>query len=587
MDKVAEEKLFNYTIAIQQDYIQNKPMAHIVNSILEAIIDVTGSNYGFIVRVTDNHFIPIATSGINCVKKSINTTSTLSENFKLFIEQFKGIKDSYEIKYIPISNGEIIGLISFNKINKFIDFKHVFDPLLFICKSIIKREEFNHVIELEKGSLLFYIGRKLKTPITNIFGSLILLKKATCDDIKKEYLQLIEQSNNELVSIVNNTIDYSRLLMDTIKLEYSKLNIEECIDDAIKIVQYTLDQKNIKISYGIKSGVPNVINLDIIRFKQVLINSLMSIIRTSKTGNDIDILIEKKNSTQLCIIIKTKSRDINEIRNQLSIKLNSSNNLNKDLDLSMQIAKKIMYLFKGSIKVSYKESAILSICFNVELSDSIEKFKECIRGKHCIIISDNINQRIAFHKHLKNLDVNSLIFANYEEAEYFIESDVITLILTNLPVPEHFKHKLRIIINIEGWRIDNIVKNINKKLYIDKLSIKILLVENNQNNQHVITDFLDILNWKNYKCVDDNKEALSMLEKEFFDIVLIDIDINDIPILFKIHENKKNNRPYTIALTTYIENIEYYKKYIQGSIIKPITNTRMIEDPLQKAMLYL
>lgn len=587
IDKISEEKLLNYTISIQQDYIQNKSPTHILNSILEAIIDITGSNYGFIVRVTDEHFIPIATSGINCVKKTINAASTLSENFKFFMKQFEGVKNSYEIKYIPISNGEIIGLISFNNINKFITSKHIFDPLLLICKSIIQREQFNRIIELEKGSLLFYIGRKLKTPITNIFGSLILLKKATSEDIKKEYLQLIEQSNNELVSIVNNTIDYSRLLIDNIKLEYSKLNIEECIDDAIKIVQCTLNKKNIEISYGIKQDVPNIINLDIIRFKQVLINSLMSIIRISKTGAYIDILLEKKNSTQLCIIIRVKKGDVDRIRYNLSNKLDPLITPDCDIDLGMQIVKKIMYLFKGSVNLCYKESDILSLCFNVELSNSIEKIKECLQGKNCIIISNNIEQRIAFHKYLKKLDINNLIFTNYEEASYFIEPDKITLVLTNMPVPEYFKQNLRIIMNIDGWRIDNIVKNINNKLTIDKLNIRILLIEDNQNNQQIIMEFLDILNWKNYKYVDDGKEAIDILEKEKFDIVLIDIDTNDIPVLFKIHENKKIKTPYIIALTTYIENIKYYKKYIQDTIIKPITNSRTIENVLQKAVLYL
>ena len=97
---------------------------------------------------------------------------------------------------------------------------------------------------IEKGLLLSYIGYKLKTPLQNTIGSVIFLKKllksqsistqCTTDFVSEEtekYINIIEQSNSENISIINNIIDYSKLLLNKSVLNKENTNIRKCIND--------------------------------------------------------------------------------------------------------------------------------------------------------------------------------------------------------------------------------------------------------------------------------------------------------------------------------------------------------------------
>ena len=140
-------------------------------------------------------------------------------------------------------------------------------------------ESLNDNFEQEKGTLISYIGHEFKTPLTNCIGFIQLLKHSKNDEQKKKYIHLIEKANIQLVSIVNNTIDYSKLLLNKLKLCENKCNISKCIHESINIVRGSLnDNSKISINYNVDDKLDEYIQIDENRLKQLLINVLLSIL---------------------------------------------------------------------------------------------------------------------------------------------------------------------------------------------------------------------------------------------------------------------------------------------------------------------
>ena len=120
-------------------------------------------------------------------------------------------------------------------------------------------ESLNDIFLQEKGTLISYIGHEFKTPLTNCIGFIQLLKHSKNDEQKKKYIHLIEKANIQLVSIVNNTIDYSKLLLNKLKLCENKCNISKCIHESINIVKESLsDKKKISISEIYSRIIPGI-----------------------------------------------------------------------------------------------------------------------------------------------------------------------------------------------------------------------------------------------------------------------------------------------------------------------------------------
>lgn len=604
MDDI-KHKILLHTFDIQQSFLKGTHPDRILKSILETIILLTNSEFGFIAKVTDTYLIPVATSGISCNKKNMDKEISLSDNFKSFMADLEESNADCVYEYLPISNGELIGLISSNALHKHDNFKDLFNPLVVVCKAALHKYMDNERIEIEKGSLISYIGHELKTSFTNVIGSVILLKKATSNKVKNEYLEIIDKSNTGLVSIINDTIDYANLLLKKFKLEYNQCNIKKIISKSIKILQDSLTQKNIFIIYEVEESISHIIETDCVRFQQIIINILFSILKIIECNRNIKIYVSKIDNQTIKLAINLNGGKINEIEN-VREKLRSKLELSKydehmrgSIDLQLQIAQKIAGLFDGFIEVPHNSNAteIINVTIKVDLNINcdVNDMKDIICGKKCIVLSNNFELRINLCMILEANGISCSTLTSIKELKYLLKKYKDTaIIFTDIKIDEFTNSN--IIIDINKWDIvNNLTSNyINKIIKFnfnkDKPNINILVVDDNANTRLIITNFLNILGWNKYDTANSGNDAVIKASNTFYHIILMDINMlvmNGITAI-KLINNKYMNfdeKPYMIALTTYPDELKFYSDIIDAYICKPITDINQMEEPLQTYLL--
>ncbi len=584
-----QAKVVAHTISIQQDYIQNEPVSKVLNSILKAIILITKSDYGFIMRVTNTHFIPIATSGIQCNIQSIDANLTLSSNFDLFMKKEEAIGNDQIVKFIRVSEDDIIGLISSNKLYKVPEYENVFKPLIIVCKASLEKYNVEKEIEIEKESIISYIGHELRSPLTDMRGSIIILKNSSTNKIHDEYLKyikIIEQSNSKFVSIVNDTIDYSKLMIDKIKLTMKPVILQNTIDSVLQILRNQLQQKHITHKYIIKRDVPTTITMDGTRFQQILINILSSIISILHDNDHITITISLLDYLTISIQVNSKNDQVFENLSQ-RMESRKTEKIYAGIDLGLKISKKLIDLFNGSMIVGI--DPLVTITLKVTSSNISINLKQIFKDRECMILSGSTKIRMALYIRLRGMDINCYSFSSIEETSFALTQADKFILFTDTDID--YKEKEGIIVKTTDWNVEDIkntnliVDCLNKKFIINKSDIRILVVDDNDTNRHIITKFLELTGWTNYDEVNDGSLALKELARSKYHIVLMDMNMptDGKTTTMKIHELYGDDHlPYLIAITCNDDYIEFYDRYMKDYIIKPIQDEVILDNVLKK-----
>jgi len=630
---------------IQQDFIScEKDTNELLKLLLNLFINLTKKYnpddliQGFIAIVSDEYIIPINASHKSYKKIFINYELNLNDNFKLFMKNSNKNENSL---YLPIFSfntdvdtdvndiNSVIGIIGSTNTYKIDEMQKVFEPIVIVCGAVLRKKFIEENLDIEKGTLMSYIGHELKTPLTSAVGFTQLLKHSKSNKHKKKYINLIEESYTELISTVNNTIDYSKLLLDKIKLNYSAYNVEECISESVNIIACVARKKNIKITYNVDQSLTGNINLDSDRFKQLLINVMTSIVsiiggynsnsvkeKSTILINCIRISMNKFDKfDKLCVRISLDNKsslNIEEIRERLSDKMEtpgSNKKIYEGIDLNLQIAKRLSKLFDGMIKIENHNYVLLCIyLIKLKKLDTQNMSEDLLDNRHCIILSEDVDLRLSIYSNFESQDISCSSFSTLKELGYFIKkmnkenkSNIGFLssfiLLTDFKLPSELALNINNIVDISDWDMEKIeteefiVSEIIKIINKNKNYVKILIVEDNNSNRTIISAYLDILGWKNVTIVNNGKEAVDVVTESYkskkdFNIIFMDINmpIMDGITAFNLIKNiyslcDKQNRPYVIALTAFSHTDS---GEMDDHISKPIIKISQLETALQK-----
>jgi len=147
-----------------------------------------------------------------------------------------------------------------------------------------------------KSSFLANLSHELRTPLNAIIGLASFMEHMEPQNVPKEraaeYLNDIQRSGEHLLHMINKVIDLSKIEEDRIDLEIQDLNVEEIIDDAIKVMSIIGEPKDVRIEKRSIAG--NALG-DRQSVHQVLINILNNAIKYSPPSS----IIQISTSTEL------------------------------------------------------------------------------------------------------------------------------------------------------------------------------------------------------------------------------------------------------------------------------------------------
>lgn len=159
-----------------------------------------------------------------------------------------------------------------------------------------------------KSEFFANICHVIRTPLNGIIGFSELLRKTRLSSQQQEYVETIDESAKGLLTVVNDILDFSRLEIGKLSLEYKPTRIRQVVEDAVKIHAPAAEEKRLRLLTIIDHDFPENLLGDPLRLKQVLNNLISNAIKFTHTGH-ILISVSKESQSHSQLVLKFSVTD--------------------------------------------------------------------------------------------------------------------------------------------------------------------------------------------------------------------------------------------------------------------------------------
>ncbi|MBF0227258.1 MAG: response regulator [Desulfobacterales bacterium] len=306
-----------------------------------------------------------------------------------------------------------------------------------------------------KSEFLANMSHEIRTPMNAIIGltNLILDMEPTAK--QRKYLEMIKISGDNLVTIINDILDLSKIEANKIKLDNKPVNILQVIDEVQGILFQLAQHKDIELICKIQSDLLPVIKTDSIRLKQILLNLCNNAIKFTNKGSVsifVSPITDTETDTHITLNIAIKDTGIGIPQDKIKYLFQPFSQIGdhrikkyNGTGLGLTISKKLIELMGGKIYVQSEEGKGSKFWFEMTfekistlqcekyLTDIKEK-KITLKKLKILIAEDNpFNQEVA----IGLLDDHFLtIVKNGKEAIEALKKECFDLILMDIQMPK-------------------------------------------------------------------------------------------------------------------------------------------------------
>lgn len=398
---------------------------------------------------------------------STELNETIEPGFETFIAKTKktGIPDNNEWTYIRKDGSKIPVSLSVNAIrdseNNIIGYlgiaKDITEERERVRQILTAKEAAEHYAQI-KQDFLANMSHEIRTPMNAILGFTQLLLDKDINDDLKEYVQAIDNSSKNLLIIINDVLDVSKLESGKLQIENTEFDLLNLQKSLLKMLESMAEKKGLKLKSTYDKRIPEILLGDPLRISQIMINLLSNAIKfTNKGSVTFSIRLIHKGNGNCVISFEVIDTGIGIEKEKLKFIFENFTQANSNTTrefggtgLGLSIAQNLVKLMGGEITVESEVSNgsvfhfNLSLPFTKKIASEKEKRVANSNANHSkpfenikvLLAEDNLLNQKLISAYLNKLDcVYEIAATGVEAVEKFKKGDY-DIILMDVQMPE-------------------------------------------------------------------------------------------------------------------------------------------------------
>jgi two-component system, sensor histidine kinase and response regulator len=135
-----------------------------------------------------------------------------------------------------------------------------------------------------KSEFIANMSHEIRTPLNAVIGLSELLQNTIEDEKHKSYVETINLAGNNLLTIINDILDLSKIEAGKVELQYKPIKLGDIFKEIESIFRQKADSKNIELLVDIQKGFDYDILLDEVRIRQILLNLVGNAVKFTEKG---------------------------------------------------------------------------------------------------------------------------------------------------------------------------------------------------------------------------------------------------------------------------------------------------------------